>query len=159
LLTWPGDSRVSVSGIPANTYVKSIRLGPFDVMSDGLHLAGAPENPLEVLLATDGGTVNGTVLKTQGQQESFTNAVVALVPELPSLRRRAEFYQSANTDAKGAFKFQNIPPGDYKLFVWEFAPDMAWQNAEFIRAYESSGKPIRVNENSKQDVTLTAIPR
>jgi len=159
LLTWPGDSRISVTGIPANTYVKSIRLGPFDVMSDGLHLAGAPENPMEILLATDGGTVNGTVLKTQGQQETFTNAVVALVPELPALRRRAEFYQSTNTDAKGAFQFQNIPPGDYKLFVWEFAPDMAWQNAEFIRVYDSSGKTIRVSENSKQDVTLTAIPR
>jgi hypothetical protein len=159
LLTWPGDSRVSVSGIPANTYVKSVRMGPFDVMSDGLHLAAAPENPIEVILGTDGGSVSGTVIKSQGQPEMFPNVVVALVPELPALRRRAEFYQSANTDAKGGFQFQNIPPGDYKLFVWEFAPDQAWQNAEFIRAYESSGKAIRVNESSKQSVTLTATSR
>jgi len=139
--------------------VKSVRMGPFDLMSDGLHLASAAENPIEVVLGTDGGSVSGTVSKSQVQQEIFPNVVVALVPELPALRRRAEFYQSANTDAKGGFQFQNIPPGDYKLFVWEFAPDLAWQNAEFIRGYESSGKAIRVNESSKQSVTLTATPR
>jgi hypothetical protein len=157
LHSWQGDSRVNVTGIPSSTYVKSIRIGAFDVMSDGLRLAGAPESPMEVVLATDGGTVNGTV--TVGQQELFPNAVVALVPELPELRKRPEYYQSMNSDYRGAFQFKNIPPGDYKVFAWEFAPDMAWQNADFIRAYESYGKSIRVEERRQQNVSVTPIPK
>jgi hypothetical protein len=155
--TWLGDSRLNISGIPSDGYVKSIRMGPFDVMSDGLHLAAAPDNPLEVVIGTDGGTINGLV--TQGQRDPHANAVVALVPDLPALRRRPEYYQTAASDFKGSFQFQNIAPGDYKVFVWEFAAPDSWQNAAFIQAYESFGKPIHVETHSKQDVTMTAIPK
>jgi len=155
--SWLGDARVSVTGIPPNTYVKSVRMGGVDVMSDGLHLAAAPENPLEIIIGTNGGSVGGNV--TEGQREPMANVTVALVPELPALRRRPEFYQTATTDFKGSFQFQSIPPGEYKLFVWEFAQPDSWQNQEFIRAYESFGKSIRVDERSRQDVTMTAIPK
>ena len=157
LQTWLGDSRVSVAGVPAETYIKSIRLGSFDVMTDGLHLAASAENPLEVVMGTDGGTITGLVVVDQ--REPQPNAVVALVPDLPAQRRRPEYYQTANTDFKGNFQFQNIPPGNYKVFAWEFAQPDSWQNTDFIRAYEEFGKPIRVDERSKQNITMSAISK
>jgi len=112
---------------------------------------------MEVVMGTDGGTVTGLVVV--GQRDPQPNAVVALVPDLPAQRRRPEYYQTANTDFKGNFQFQNIPPGNYKVFAWEFAQPDSWQNTDFIRAYEEFGKPIRVDERSKQNITMSAIPK
>src|SRR5262249_8084041 len=38
-----GDFRVTVQRLPADGYVKSIRLGSADVLNEGLHISSAPE--------------------------------------------------------------------------------------------------------------------
>jgi hypothetical protein len=45
----------------------------------------------------------------------------------------------------------DVPPGNYKLFAWDWAESDAWQNANFITAYESLGKSILVSASSGQD--------
>ncbi|MNC94822.1 hypothetical protein D3C83_117790 [compost metagenome] len=61
------------------------------------------------------------------------------------------------TGSDGKFRFQEIPPGDYKLFSWEDIEIGAWQDVEYIRPYESRGRAVRVSENSKEDVRLNVI--
>ena len=61
------------------------------------------------------------------------------------------------TGSDGRFRFQEIPPGDYKLFAWDDIDPGAWQNADFMRLYESRGRALRVSENSKEELQLNVI--
>jgi hypothetical protein len=88
----------------------------------------------------------------------MANAVVALVPDSPLLRRRFDLYRSGTTDHAGKFWLQTITPGTYKLFSWDYADTDAWQDAQFLQAYETSGRTITIREGSTQDVQLRMIP-
>ena len=155
-LAAPGDFRVRVTDIPSNSYVKSIRMGNVDVLGGGLQVNGPLDTPLEVVIGIDGGQVAGSVLNDR--QEPMANAVVALVPDSPLLRRRFDLYRSGTTDHAGKFRLQTIPPGTYKLFSWDYADTDAWQDAQFLQAYETSGRTITIREGSTQDVQLRMIP-
>src|SRR5258705_7512404 len=50
----PGDFRVSITNLPGNSYVKSIRMGTQDVLVSGLHLMSPTSDVLEVAIYTDG---------------------------------------------------------------------------------------------------------
>ena len=154
----PGDFRVTVANIPASTYVKSIRMGNEDVLRSGLHITKSVDTTVQIVIGTDGGTLQGSVL--DGSLRPFTNATVALVPEGVVLRGQPEFYRSTTSDASGNFELKAIPPGSYKLFAWEWAPQDSWQNADFIRNYEGQGKVIRVVPFEKQQqVQVNVISR
>jgi hypothetical protein len=149
LFVSPGDFRVNVNGIPANAYVKSVQLGGEDVLRNGVHITRSVDNPLQIVLGIDGGTISGSVVDEK--LAPFANATVALVPELADLRRRPDLYRNTVTDAAGNFQIKTISPGSYKLFAWDWAEADAWQNSNFITAYESLGKTILVSPSSGQD--------
>ena len=58
----------------------------------------------------------------------------------------------------GPFRMQGLTPGGYSLFAWEDIENGAWQDPDFIRAYEGSGRTIQISEGSTQDYQLTVIP-
>jgi len=149
LLMSPGDFRMHVDGIPANTYVKSIRMGGEDILRSGMHVTRAADNPVEITIGTDGGTISGTVIDDMAGP--FSNATVALVPDALDQRERPDLYRKTASDSAGNFQMTAIPPGNYKLFAWEWTEPDSWQNPEFIRAYESRGKPVTVSASARQD--------
>jgi len=157
LLVSQGDYRLLVNGIlPANGYVKSIRIGGDDIQRSGMHIAGPVQNPIQIVIGTDGGNISGSVLSSVSA--TLPNAVVALVPDAFDLRNRSDLYRSATTDAQGNFRLASVAPGTYKLFAWEWAEQDAWQNPEFIRPIENTGKSITMETSTKQDnVQLNAI--
>jgi hypothetical protein len=156
LLAAQGDFQVAVSGIPSNSYVKSIRMGNVDIMSGGLQVNGPPDGPIEVVIGTDGGEVTGSV--SNERLEPMANVIVALLPDSPLLRKRFGLYRSGTTDFAGKFRLQNIPPGTYKVFSWEYADPDAWQDAQFLQVYESFGKTLTVREGSTQETQLKVTP-
>jgi hypothetical protein len=166
---FPGDFRVTVSpfisgfswtpqtlGDPlGNIFVKAIRYGNADVLSDGLHLeTHNPDQRLQIILAT-GGKLEGVV--TNDRNEAMANVKVAVVPDL-AYRNRDELYRNAVTDAAGKFKLQGIAAGDYRVFAWEEITDGAWQDAEILRNAEIRGKAVRIGEGGETAVELVAIP-
>jgi hypothetical protein len=52
---------------------------------------------------------------------------------------------------------RGIAPGEYKLFSWEEAESDAWQDPEFLKAFEEKGEKISVPEGYTKSVTLVAI--
>jgi hypothetical protein len=152
-----GDYRVNVNGIPPDRYVKTIRLGAENILDNGFHVTGPVQSPMEIVLASDGGTISGSVFDDRSL--ALPNATVALLPEASDLRRRLDLYRSATADAQGNFQITPIPPGNYKLFAWDFAPTDAWQSSDFIRSYENSGQRVQVSPSEKQNgIKLTIIP-
>src|SRR4029453_16253080 len=87
----------------------------------------------------------------------FRSAVVALVPEGKRFENRALF-ASTTSDASGRFVFRGVAPGDYRLFAWESTPPNAYQNAGFIRKYESRARVVHVGQGGSATAQLTIIP-
>jgi hypothetical protein len=162
----PGDYRVFVPpllntfqwGTPnvpqalQNTYIKSIRLGGADVLTDGLKLGIAPQEKLEVVIGA-GGKLDGTVVNDK--REPMVNVTVALVP---TARRRIDLYRTTTTDKNGQYKMQGVPPGGYRAFAWEDVERDAWQNPEFLASFEGRGFNVQVNEGGQATADLLVIP-
>jgi 5-hydroxyisourate hydrolase-like protein (transthyretin family) len=154
-LSWtnlpPGDYQFHISqgALQPNQkplHIKSMRLGQMDAMGT-VRISSSTTDVLEVVLTTETGSVEGT---------AAANATVVLVP---AARKRMALYKTVVTGADGRFAFQDVPPGDYKLFAWDDVETGAWQNAEFIREHESKGRAVRISEKSKEDVQLNVIYR
>jgi hypothetical protein len=153
--TMPGNA--SATAVPATfqkMYVKSIRLGDADILRDGLRLQSQPADLIMVVLGTNPGAVEGHVLNERN--EPVPVVWVALVPDGGS-RFRSK-YEFTSSDANGRFQLDNVPPGDYRLFAWEEAQRGEWENPAFIRAYESLGTPVRIEEGRRAMFDVLALP-
>jgi hypothetical protein len=148
-----GDYRVSIAGLPAGAYLKSIRLGNRDVLRDGFSVLGPMENPLEIILGKTGGQLEGRVINRAKEPER--NVPVVLVPVN---RTRKDLYQKKSTDLNGRFKFDGIMPGQYKIFAWEDVIAGAWQDQEFLRTYETRGVTVDVAVGNRATAEVEVIP-
>jgi hypothetical protein len=150
-----GEYRVELSDLVKGAYVKSIRFGSTDVQSENLRVDSRTSGSLEVVLSTNAGTIEGTVLNRN--REPLANVPVTLVPDA-SRRQRAGLYKGTYTDDAGRFQLQAVPPGVYSIFAWEDIDEATWRDPDFIRRNEASGKAIRISEDSRETIELTAIP-
>jgi hypothetical protein len=151
----PGDYRVQIQGLPRNAYIKIARFGAADALAQGLEVEGPPRGSLDILVSANTGALDGLV--TDARQSPSANTQVALVPD-PTKRQRPDLYRAISTDANGKFRLEGIPPGDYKVFAWEDVENGAWQDPNFIRSYEESGRTVRIPENGTGTVELRVIP-
>jgi hypothetical protein len=157
LLTVPGAFQVPVRQPPAtlsNLYVKSIRLGDLDVLNGGLHLDGRPDAPLEIVIGTTPGSVEGVVVNQN--REPVPNVTVSLLPD-SGRRARIDLYKAGSTDTNGRFTIERVPPGDYVAFAWDGLENGDWQNPEFVAPYELRGTRVRVRDSAPASVELTTI--
>lgn len=163
----PGDYRMYVQpflspfqwGPPAvpqqlqNAYLKSIRLGSLDILSDGLQLAGASPGEIEIVLGP-GGRLSGQV--TNEKREPLPNVTIALVPDL-AFRERHDLYRTGATDTSGRFQIHGIPPGTYKAFAWEEVDRDAWENPDFMQPIEARGTRVDIREGNQTNTDLVAV--
>jgi hypothetical protein len=121
-----------------------------------MHIAGAVQNPIQIVIGTDGGTISGSVLASVSG--TMPNAVVA------PRARRIRFAKPFGFVSLGHHRrARQLPVGLVarklqSLFAWEWAEPDARQNPEFIRPIENTGKSITMTASDKQDnVQLNAI--
>jgi hypothetical protein len=150
----PDDYRLAVSGMEANQYVKSARLGSRDVENTPVRIEAAVSDPLEIVLGLTTGALDTVVLDRNRQPAAA--AIVVLVPS-PERRQRFELYRTATTDSAGRASITNIAPGAYKLFAWQDIEPNAWQNADALRAFEERGVAVTIAENGKASQGITVI--
>ena len=139
----PGDYRLELTQ-REDFYVKSMKLGDVDVLNSGLHVTGSTDTRLEILIGTNPGSVEGRVeIPTVGRK-----ITVVLVPDAARRGQRA-LYKAQAVGASGQFHFDNVPPGDYKLFASQEENGGPWLDPEYLRKYEERATPVRVEEGKK----------
>jgi hypothetical protein len=120
-----------------------------------MHIDSRVTSTLEIVLGADGGTVTGSVVDTRRQPAA--NVSVTLIPD-EGRRNRTDLYKTISTDAGGRFTLQAVAPGVYTVFAWEDVDPANLHDPDFIRRFETQGRPIHVNENATESVELIAIP-
>jgi hypothetical protein len=147
-----GDYRVQVHFLPDGFYVQSIRFQGGDVLNGGLHVERKSDGDIEIVVGNRPGSLNGSV--RDEKRQSIPNARVVLVPDR---RNRLDLFKTVRTDESGEFRFEFVPPGDYKLFAWELIEDGAWLDPDFIQLYEDRGTAVAIRPASDQTVTVGPI--
>ena len=164
----PGDYRVYVTPLlspptqdettPRSSpsyYVKSIRLGDQDLLNEKLRLQSQPQDPLTIVIGTRPATLQGRVL--DDRQQPSTGSTVVLVHD-GELRYHVQ-ERATTSDASGRFEFENLAPGNYKVFAWTNVDRGAWHDPEYMRNFESFGIPLRIEEGGRDLLDVRAIFR
>jgi hypothetical protein len=114
-----------------------------DVLNDGLHILGAPDAPLKVVIGQCR-RIEGSVVNTRNEPSptgplswcrtsGFVREPIS-TESFPLIARAA-------SDAGAS-------PGDYKLFAWNVETG-AWQDSDLFR-FTKVGRPLRISEGSSE---------
>jgi hypothetical protein len=150
----PGNYRLSVTGLPRNTYLKSARLSGVDILNGGLRIDSAG-GPLDIVLGSTPGSLDATVV--DDKQAPVPGVTVALVPSATQ-QKRFDLYRNATSDANGRIHLDGLVPGDYKIFAWEDIESGAWTDPDFMLAYENRATAVRVPDGGRATVDVKVIP-
>jgi hypothetical protein len=149
-----GAYLVHISGLLEDWYMKSAHVGKTDILENMLAVRYGSSDPLELVLAADGGQLIGAIIDGDGRRVPGVDIV--LIPD-PKFRHRVDQYRTDTSDRNGGFNIRGIPPGDYKLFAWENLEPNAFLNADFMRDYEAQGLPIRVISGRNASIQARVI--
>ena len=144
----------SVSRLPAGAYLKSVLWNGRDILGQSLDLSAGTGGDLQVILGTDGGSIDAAV---SHDDKPVSDATVVLLPEDPT-RRYTETTHSQSTDEKGHAAFKDVPPGNYLLFAWEKVEQGAWFDPAFLKAAASEATKVTIGPKDSQHVEVKLIP-
>jgi hypothetical protein len=130
-------------------YVKTMRAKEADVLTDGLTVAGLGTIDIEIVLASDGGVVQGVV--RDKNQLAISGATIILAPDG---RSRSDLFKSTASDQNGHYQFAAIASGKYKLFAWDDVEPEAWKDPEFLKEYERQGQELVLESKARAVVDL-----
>jgi len=142
------------ASLPPGTYVADVRQGGASVYDRGIEVATSQVNPIEVLINTNGATIEGSV--TRNGQPAPSGMTVVLIPP-DDRRQNPALYKTATSNAQGNFVMNAVPPGQYKLFAWESIPSTAYQNADFMKAFEDRGVTVSVAAGARLSQAVPLI--
>jgi hypothetical protein len=142
----PAKYRANVHGVfPPGAYLKSIHLGDRDVTDAEFEI---PSNAplLHVVFSPHAASISGMVRDSTGKP--IPGATVSCWDP----------HRSATTDQKGAFAMNHFAPGEYCLLAWDCsAGDLV--ACDLHQAFESRVTTIALQENSRENIELQAVPR
>jgi hypothetical protein len=151
----PDRYRLNLVGLSEEYYVKSARLADSEILTSGVDFTHGVSGALDIILSNNGGQIEGVVLNASDQP--VTAATVVLVPDEPR-RSETHLYKEVTADQYGRFNIKAIAPGGYKLFAWEEVDSGAYQDAEFLKAFEALGESRTIHENTRESAELRLIP-
>jgi hypothetical protein len=149
----PGNYRLVVNGLDPTMYIKDARIDRTDVLQ-GIAIGNNVDGALEIVISTNAGQVDGTIVDAMGKPMSGVQAV--LVPD--RVRNRSDLFKTATSGANGRFTMRGITPGDYKLFAWDDIEPFSYFDSDVLRPFEGLGKPVHIRESSRETAEVKIIP-
>jgi hypothetical protein len=148
----PGNYRLVVNGMDPTMYIKDAHIDRMDVLQ-GIAIGNRVDGALEIVLSTNAGQVDGTIVDAAGKPVSGVQAV--LIPD--RLRNRTDLFKTATSGANGRFTVRGITPGDYKLFAWEDIEPFSYFDSDVLRPFEALGKTVHIQENSRETAEVKIL--
>lgn len=149
----PGIWDFNLDPLPEGVWIKTATFGGQDVLRGELNVSSGSRGPLHIVLANKGARISGSV-SADGQPH---HATVILVPAAAEMQGSIGMYRATTTQEQGAFTFQGVRPGSYKLFALEEVEPFAWLDPDFLKPVESLGESISVSEGEHATRQLAPI--
>ncbi|HEY4763109.1 MAG TPA: carboxypeptidase-like regulatory domain-containing protein [Candidatus Sulfotelmatobacter sp.] len=146
----PGVYTVQANGPPGTWYVKSLRSGGIDLLSEDLTVVeGAQPQPIEVTLRDDAASVRGTVAPA----DDMAPVTVLLVQPRGTGNRI-----KVGGAFQGKFEMDGVTPGDYLLLAFEGEDRLQYENPEVLNPYLSKAEHISLQPHGIANVNLSLFP-
>jgi hypothetical protein len=147
----PGVYTVQTNGPPGTWYVKSLRSGGVDLLSEELTVVeGAQPQPIEVTLRDDAASVRGTVAPA----DDMVPVTVLLVQP-----RGTGNLIKVGGAFQGKFEIDGVTPGDYLLLAFEGGDRLQYENPEVLNPYLSNAEHISLQPHGIANVNLSLSPK
>jgi len=143
--TGPGD----------DLYVSAIRKDDEDVLAHGLHVTGASNEAIEIILKANAGIVKVVARTPKG--EPFPEAIVTLLPDEPR-REQLALYGNCVTDARGTCTLHGIAPGEYHAMALSKDAGIDFRDPSIIKEFEKQAKAVKVAEGDIQSLEIEVVP-
>ncbi len=151
----PGIWDIGVNPIPPGGYIKSMRLGEQDVLTEDMLIGPGTSAPLRIVVSTRGGILEGNVKKVSG--EDAGRAIVLLAP-VGGYSHVLSFFSPTFADEAGHFKLTGLTPASYRLYAFEAMEYAAWQDPEFLKPFEDLGEIVEIDEGINASRNIQLIP-
>jgi hypothetical protein len=148
------SAAVTPVALGPSAYVADVQQGGISVYDSGLMLGVDAIAPIEVMVRSDGGSIEGAALGPD--QKPVADQMVVLVPAA-ARRQNPALFRVAATDAQGHFNIARVGPGAYKLFAWDSVLPGAYLSAVFLQRYESQGSDVTARAGAKATVDVRVI--
>jgi len=142
----PGRYRVHVqSGIG---YAASVVYGGSNLLRQPLVVGlGGASQPMEITLRDDGAEVDGKV-------EEASEGHIYLLP----LDQNSGEFREINAGPDGSFGLGQVPPGAYRVLAFDTRQsELAYNDAEVMRKFESKGEVVHLEAGQKEHLKLKLI--
>ena len=150
----PGIWDINVNPIPDGGYIKSMRLGEQDVLTEEMDIGPDSKGLLNIVVSTQGATIEGDI--DNGGQPEDSRPIVLLAPD-GRFHDVLSFYNVAVADEKGHFSMKALTPGAYRLFAFEDMEPNAYFDPDFLKPFNAQGTPVKLSEGANPSVKLKVI--
>ena len=138
----PGVWDINVRPIPKGAFIKSMRLGERDVLTEEMEIGTRTPGALQIVVNSRGGTVSGQV---EGEGAKETRTFVLLAPEA-KFRHVMSLYRMT-TATEGAFEITGVTPGKYRLLAIEpVLTGFDFRNPDFLDRFTDEAVIVEVAE-------------
>ena len=138
-----------------DAYVQSIHFQNADITNSPLIIEPGPPPPVEVVMNSAGGSVEGIAVNLRG--DAVPGAVVLLIPDQTG-PIRPELYRNIAANGSGKFEFHALPPGGYFIYAWTDIEKNSWFAPTFLRDYESYRQTAQIAAGRKLQSTVNVAP-
>ena len=149
----PGTYQINISR-GANSYVKSIRYGEQDVTSGKITVTAGSAGALSIVMGTDVGELQGSVESEKG--EPVAGASITVAPA-DALQDRTDLFVQLGTDPNGKFDYQDLAPGDYKVYAWDGTDQDVLESPELRKAFDGKAVSVSIQPGGHASVQLKLI--
>jgi hypothetical protein len=143
-----GDYAIHIWGLKDEWYVRSARLGPDDVLENGLHVeSGGASGRLDIVVSSAIAQLEGSVTDQDNNALIGARVRVSADPDTPYNRFR---WHSTRTDQTGHFSLPGLAPGKYRVI----AKYPASSETGFLK---SDPQIVILSEHDRKTVQLTIM--
>ena len=156
----PGQHYVRITGGgvqgqgQAQWTLKAITVGGQDVTDSAVDLKPGQNVDNVTIILTDRTTeISGTVRDARNAGMPAIS-VIAYSSDAAHWRPQSRRIQSVRTDASGAFRIRNLPPGDYLLVATDDVEQGEWFDPAYLQSVSPRGTRIAINEGDRKTQDL-----
>ena len=135
-----------------NYYVSEVRLDGVRASNGSVDISKNASSEL-IFTLSPGGEVQGSVVDKQGQPVKLAEGLLLPDP-LPEI---IPYYQHIYAEATGRFTINGVPPGSYRIYLWEGVEPARFFDRELLLQFAGAATQVRVERGSQVSARVLVI--